>query len=108
MSIQYVTEVSQIGDGLSISQFWYIGKLRKATLDMQCFLKQKLPIDIKSKYSSVAFSLLLALRVGFFQDLKSTNVVAKSTALNVICSLVDAEKIPPLLPFIVAALKDKR
>jgi hypothetical protein len=56
----------------------------------------------------VAFSLLLALRVGFFQDLKSTNVVAKSTALNVICSLVDAEKIPPLLPFIVAALKDKR
>ncbi len=43
-----------------------------------------------------------------FQDLKSTNVVAKSTVLNVICNLVDAEKIPPLLPFIVAALKDKR
>jgi hypothetical protein len=43
-----------------------------------------------------------------FQDLKSTNVVAKSSVLNVICNLVDAEKIPPLLPFIVAALKDKR
>jgi hypothetical protein len=38
---------------------------------MQCFLKQKLPIDIKSKYSSVAFSLLSAFSTrGFFSGLE--------------------------------------
>ena len=35
-------------------------------------------------------------------------MVAKSTVLNVICNLVDVEKIPPLLPFVVEALNDKR
>ena len=35
-------------------------------------------------------------------------MVAKSTVLNVICNLVDIEKMPPLLPFIVEALSDKR
>ncbi|XP_028397064.1 AP-4 complex subunit epsilon-like [Dendronephthya gigantea] len=78
------------------------------------YSEQSALLDKKTGYLAASVFLnrnhsLVCLLINTIQkDLKGTNVVAKSTAFNVICTLVDAEKIPPLLPFIISSLKDKR
>ena len=37
---------------------------------------------------------------GFAQDLKSSNILLVSMALIIICKLIGAEMIPPLLPLV--------